>query len=125
MFGSNLLISVCENNWNNSALALLEKTTDINVNDGSVKYLFTNLQYGRCIRDEEIKEIKFNEEHLRDNCDLLVQTILESSHKLYVNWMNIIPITEDDIDTSQLYINTFNLFNGSLLHHSRDVLGHR
>ena len=69
-----------------------KKTTDINVNDGSVKYLFTNLQYGRCIRDDEIKEINFSEEHIRDNCDLLVQTILESSHKLYVNWMDVMPI---------------------------------
>lgn len=72
------------------------KNTDININEP--KYVFSNLQYGRCIRSNPIKEIKFNEEHLKQNFYLLVDTIRLCSKKLYVNWINVFPYTIEEVE---------------------------
>jgi hypothetical protein len=67
------------------------------LNTSQPKYLYSNIQYNRCIRDDPIHEIKFNEENIRQNFYLLVDTLRLSSNKLYVNWINIIPITKSEI----------------------------
>lgn len=64
----------------------------VNINLTSPKYEFSNLQYGRCVRDEIIKEINFSEDHIKHNFFLLVDTIRLVSKKLYVNWINVVPL---------------------------------
>jgi hypothetical protein len=61
-------------------------------------YTWSNMQYGRCVRDK-LQEIQFDESHIRDNYYLFVDTILSVSHKLYVNWVDIIPFTLNDLNS--------------------------
>jgi hypothetical protein len=62
------------------------------------RYIYSNIQYNRCNRDnDDIKEIKYNEEHLVHNYKLLLETINTVSNKLYVNWINIRPVECPDI----------------------------
>jgi hypothetical protein len=81
-----------------------------NINNSSPKYKYSNLQYGRCIRGEILKEIEFNEEHIENNFKLLVSSIIESSHKLYVNWMDVLPISMQNYKNFKLFNNTLNIF---------------
>jgi len=111
-----------------------KKLKDVDINEEPPKYIFSNLQYGRCIRGEKIQEIEFNESHIEQNFKLLISSLIESSHKLYVNWMDVIPLTlvnykDKDLfkntqeiikkrDLKQFNLNdiTFNEENGKLLH---------
>jgi hypothetical protein len=87
----------------------LDSFKDINTYEP--EYKFTNLQYGRCLRFEEnneikCKEIKFDYDHLNINFKLLIQTLILCSNKMYVNWLNIIPIPVDTIPSNITYQNT-------------------
>jgi len=88
----------------------IKKKDDViyDINNESPKYEYTNLQYGRCQRfnnGKEIRaqEIKFSEEHLRHNYLLLLDTIKTIANKLYVNWVNIRPINPTEIDSMNIY----------------------
>jgi hypothetical protein len=85
-----------------------KKVIDIDINLDSPKYVHSNLQYGRCIRGDVIKEIDFSEEHIRQNFILLISSLIESSHKLYVNWIDVLPLTLSNYSKTDLYENTFN-----------------
>jgi hypothetical protein len=76
--------------------------------DDPYLYEISNIQYNRCIRKIknnriETEEIEFQEEHLQNNYYLLCGTIERISNKLYVNWINTIPITLDDYRYSNVY----------------------
>lgn len=67
----------------------------------------TNLQYNRCIRDKDniyISDIKFDYEHLYDNVILLYDSIDKISNKLFVNWIDVLPLTFNDYRTSKIYL---------------------
>jgi hypothetical protein len=88
----------------------------IDINKEEPQYKFTNLQYGRCKRIENnnqivCEEIQYSQEHLDDNFNLFIQSLIMSSNKMYVNWLNIIPVTGDDILNNKTYQNTINLIN--------------
>lgn len=73
------------------------------------KYVFSNLQYGRCDRTDNVyKSIKFNERHIYDNYYLLLDTIKTSRYKLYINWIDILPYRIDNFFNSRLYTKTKN-----------------
>jgi hypothetical protein len=79
-------------------------------------YEFTNIEYSRCNRKNDdnniiAEEIEFDEEHIKQNFILLLRSLILCSHKLYINWLNIIPYTTIDFMTSDLYINTTELYN--------------
>lgn len=95
-----------------------DKIDDVDINKEEPHYKFTNIQYSRCnnkIIDDEIisTEINFNEKHIEQNFLLLVKSIIQSSHKLYVNWINIVPVLFNEIDsqteTSELLKKSKNL----------------
>jgi hypothetical protein len=67
----------------------------INEKTTSVKYVYSNIQYGRIERDT-LKEIQFDISYYEQNLYLLLKTIERVSHKLFVNWMDVLPITYDD-----------------------------
>lgn len=101
-----------------------EKINHVDINKNEPIYKFTNLQYGRCIRNTDsdkntnkiiCEEIKFSYEHLDHNYYLFLQSLIISSNKLYVNWQNIIPIPESQIIKEKTYTNTLNLFTNSKL----------
>ena len=73
---------------------------DVDINKQDPKYEFTNLQYGRCKRIKngnkyDAEEIQFSKEHLTHNYLLLLDTIQTVANKLYVNWINIRPVSPD------------------------------
>jgi len=84
------------------------------------KYIFTNVQYGRLNRGKkndssDLREIEFNEEFINHNTNLLISAILESAHKLYVNWMDVLPISYLNYTSTELYENTVNLIKNKEL----------
>lgn len=74
----------------------ISKKTHGDINITEPKYIYSNLQYGRCIRGDVIREINFDISHLEDNFYLLIDTLKIVSKKLYVNWLNVIPISHDE-----------------------------
>ena len=94
-----------------------KKVEDIDITEKSPKYKFSNLQYGRCIRDknDSIQEINFDEKHIEHNFLLLLDTIRTMSHKMYVNWMDVLPCAIKDIDELELYKNTNEKFNKNII----------
>lgn len=76
-----------------------KKTTNIDISSGEPKYQFSNIQYGRCIRDNVLKEIQFDESHILHNFYLLCDTVRLMSYKSYTNWINIVPYTQNEINS--------------------------
>jgi hypothetical protein len=60
------------------------------------RYIYSNLQYGRCNRTAPITEIQFSEEHMAHNFYLLCDTVRIVSNKLFTNWINIVPFKDTD-----------------------------
>jgi hypothetical protein len=88
-----------------------KKKNDLyDINKQSPKYMFTNLQYGRCIRGNDIKELDFDELHIEHNFKLLISSLIESSHKLYVNWMDVLPIPLNEYTKTTLFLNSLEKF---------------
>ena len=79
-----------------------QKNYPINEEMTSIKYVYSNIQYGRIERDT-LKEIQFDISHYQQNLYLLLKTIERTAHKLFVNWMDVLPITYDD-DIKEEYI---------------------
>lgn len=86
-----------------------ETNTDIKTT--SPKYLYSNIQYNRCDA-ENLTELVFSEDHIKQNFYLLCETIRMVSSKLYVNWINVIPYLEQEINdkTIPFIRNTFSAF---------------
>jgi hypothetical protein len=84
------------------------KVEDINLT--APKYVFSNLQYGRCVRGNMSeggnKSIRFEEAHLRDNYYLLLDTIKTTRYKMYINWIDILPYRLDKYQTTKLFLDT-------------------
>ncbi|CAH6421425.1 DEAD/DEAH box RNA helicase [uncultured virus] len=81
-----------KNNLNNFDEMYKKKYEQVDINEIEPKYIYTNLQYGRCKRDKKITEINFNMDHIKHNYYLLKDTIQQISNKLYINWLNVRPI---------------------------------
>ncbi|VBB17947.1 HrpA-like RNA helicase [Yasminevirus sp. GU-2018] len=83
---------------------------ELNVEDVNMvapKYVFSNIQYGRCIRDPtQNRSIVFDERHLQDNYYLLLNTIMTMRNKLYINWIDVLPYRLDNYQISDLFIAT-------------------
>lgn len=79
----------------NDIYVVKKKGSTNELNQGEPKYEYSNLQYGRCNRTN-MSETQFSAEHLKHNLYLLRQTINTVANKLYVNWMDIRPVHEDD-----------------------------
>lgn len=85
------------------------KTTNIDISKESPQYKYSNIQYGRCNRNP-IEEIQYNKTHLEHNYRLLLNTINRVTNKLYVNWINIVPISDSSLSNSTYYQTTLNNF---------------
>jgi hypothetical protein len=82
----------------------VKKIKDVDINVDEPMYMFSNLQYNRCIRTKNnITERQFNIKDLEDNFYLLVETIKTMSNKMHVNWVDIIPFTITTYKESNLY----------------------
>jgi len=82
------------------------------INTVSPRYEFTNLQYGRHRRKTAIQskhtELRFDKSHLEHNFLLLLDTVKNISNKLFVNWVNILPVdgTPETYKKKKLYTET-------------------
>jgi len=86
------------------------------INKIDPKYVYSNLQYNRFIRNkDDYVQKPFNTAFLDHNFYLLVDTIKTMSNKMLVNWMDIIPYDMRTYKQSKLYINTFDTFNNKKL----------
>jgi hypothetical protein len=96
-----------------------KKLRDIDVNRDSPDYKFSNIQYGRYMFDtnDKIIELEFNEEHIKHNYVLLIDSIIKSSHKMYVNWIDVLPYSLNHLlnGKPKLYLNTKQKFRNGLL----------
>jgi hypothetical protein len=86
----------------------LTKLEDLSTAKKDGKYFYTNVQYSRCIRYQKGQEIATVERpyiraYLEQNLDLLIQSILMCSNKLYVNWIDVLPMTMNEYPQSTLY----------------------
>ena len=93
----------------------LSETTSNDLTKVAPSYLYSNIQYGRCTRSDTPIEISFSEEHLKQNALLLCTSIIESSNKFYVNWMDLMPYTINNYIDSQLFKNTKKIFEQNKL----------
>lgn len=83
----------------------------VDINREEPHYLYTNIEYGRCIRDNnKATERPFSKEYLDHNYYLLCNTIRRCSNMLYINWIDVIPHTLDTYRSTKLYKDTANKF---------------
>ncbi len=81
--------------------------SDINMEP---KYVFSNIQYNRCKRNngKDIEQQDYSDilEYMHHNYLLLLDTIQTISHRLYVNWINIVPMSLNNYKELPVYIKT-------------------
>ena len=90
------------------------KKDNCDISKCSPKYVFSNIQYNRCIRDP-LHEIQFDIEHLLQNYKLLKITLQTISNRMYINWTHVVPMTLETYNTKQLYLKTKNAFENRTL----------
>jgi hypothetical protein len=91
------------------------------LNLGQPKYIYSNIQFNRCIREKDnIKERIFDMSHLEHNYILIINTLEEISNKLYVNWIDVRPISNlDYIDTRLFKLTQLANNNGYSLNNNK------
>lgn len=96
----------------------VDKESDIDPNNGEPVYKYSNIQYGRCNRGSNnnfITEVHFDKSHLQQNYYLLLETLYNTSNKLYINWYNVRPFSLNTFKKSYLYKTTYSHFqNGTI-----------
>ena len=105
----NLILPFIKDDSKRSELVKLEDlylTQDSNDN-----FVYTNSQYNRCIRDKISNKTSvtfrpFLQQYFEQNLDLLLSSIEACANKLYVNWYDIIPITMDNYENTDLFKDT-------------------
>jgi len=79
------------------------------------EYMYTNVQYNRCIRSIDSQEGKpvvrtkerlFNEKYLDHNFKLLLYSVQTCAMKLFVNWVDIVPFTLSSYQNHIYYLET-------------------
>lgn len=89
---------------------LFEKKVDnSDINMVNSKYVYSNIQYNRSIRNSNssCQHRKFDKKYLDHNFYLLLETLKIMSHKMLVNWMDIIPYDKKTYQDTPLYRKTY------------------
>ncbi|BCS83194.1 putative ATP-dependent RNA helicase [Cotonvirus japonicus] len=90
--------------------------------DSRGQYVYTNMQYNRCIRQFDnnnnivTTERPFIREYFVNHLELLLMSIETCSNKLYVNWVDVLPITMTNFTNTSIYHQTI-----SKIHEYDDV----
>ncbi|AVG46261.1 ATP-dependent RNA helicase [Acanthamoeba polyphaga mimivirus] len=79
-------------------------------------YVYTNTQYNRCVRrksrnDTIIYNRPFMREYFLNHLQMLLMSIESCSNKLYINWVDVLPITMTSYQTTKLYVDTMKKMN--------------
>lgn len=95
----------------------IKKVDDVNINNKEPEYIYSNIQYNRFIRNKNnYIEREFKLDDLDQNFKLLAKTIQVMSHKLCVNWIDILPYTINTYKDTKLYLDTLFKINNKLYH---------
>jgi len=87
-----------------------EKKINENQFDPSINnYLITNIKYNLFYDDENNIDQQYNTKLFKQNFFLLLTTIDQISNKLFVNWLNIFPLTLSNYESSYLFLNSIRL----------------
>jgi Mimiviridae putative ATP-dependent RNA helicase len=71
------------------------------------KYVFSNTQYSRFDKSRgAYRRVEFDYSHIEQNFKLLLGTIKDMRYKMYVNWIDIIPVRMDDFKETDMYRHT-------------------
>ena len=81
------------------------------------QYVYTNMQYNRCIRKLDTNgtietfDRPFIRDYFIDHLELLLMSIETVSNKLYVNWVDILPMKMSEYTNTKLFTDTVNKLN--------------
>jgi hypothetical protein len=90
---------------------LIKKLSDITLKKTNDTYEICNFQYSRGYQEKDtFKEYSFSTDDIRINFELLKNTIERLRTKLYVNWVNIVPILLEKYKESKIYKNTIEYY---------------
>lgn len=85
----------------------LKKKINVDINTNEPKYVYSNLQYNRFDRTvDKFAERPFNEADINDNFCILIETLKTMSHKMHVNWVDILPYTLKTYESTDLFTHT-------------------
>lgn len=95
------------------------------------QYYYCNVQYDRCIRQSVNNEVQiierpYYEIYFKNHLELLMMSIECASNKMYVNWIDIYPVTMEAYVQSSLYAMTLTKYQqkkATLVHHYLDCTG--
>jgi hypothetical protein len=74
---------------------ILNKQTNVDINKEEPKYLYSNLQYSICKKENgRYSEVEFSDKILKDNTKICIQTLKMLSNKFHFNLKDIIPETD-------------------------------
>jgi len=96
----------------NKLITKFEDISDLEKKDESGERL-TNYQYSRGYYNDENDtyiDHKYSKDDMEINYKLLLETINKISSKMYVNWINIVPITMSTLKKSLIYQSTINYY---------------
>lgn len=104
-----LLLPFIKETGNKKALTSLSELYMKRTTDGD--FVYTNSQYNRCRREQTADGVAvefrpYLKEYFLQNKSLLLASIEQCSNKLYVNWGDILPVTMDKYEQSDLYKGT-------------------
>ena len=101
-----LFFPYIEDTNNYEKFKLITKLSDITLKKNNGNYEICNFQFSRGYYDEtsnKFNEYPFSIEDININFELLKQSIERLRIKLYVNWVNIVPILLENYKESQIY----------------------
>lgn len=114
-----ILLPFIDDNENGDKKKALTRLQDIYLTkDSRNNYVYSNSQYNRCIRyntgeNTKIIERPYHSDYFHHNLRLLMMTIETICHKLYVNWVDIVPISIDKYQITTVYKETEKKFSSS------------
>jgi len=103
-----LLLPFIEDSNNYEKFKLIRNLSDITLLKEGNKYKISNFQYSRGYNNsnDKFKEYSMSVEDININFELLKQTIERLRMKMYVNWVNIIPVLIEKYHETELYKNS-------------------
>lgn len=107
-----IMLPYISDNETDSKKRKLKKLEDLylEVNEKG-SFVYTNSQYNRCVRHDVNGKIMtinrpFLKEYFLDHLELLLMSIETMSNKLYVNWVDILPVKMNEYMNTKLYQDT-------------------
>ena len=88
--------------------------------DENGKFVYTNTQYNRCIRHNNDSQIiifkrPYLKEYFIDHLELLLMSIETMANKLYINWVDILPMPMNEYVNTKLYKDTVTKIVGKII----------